>query len=83
MCTLCDTCTTEKLCNCIRCPFNKKYLDICNICLCENCDDTYCGFLIHARTSGEPICIKCIEEEYNVVYKKWYHTFGVTCNKHK
>lgn len=88
MCTLCAKCTESTVCYCVRCPFNPpphgwpaRMSPQCDVCGVENCKSESCGFVLHALSSGEDACLKCIDEEYEVSIS--HVTIYTPCKRHK
>ena len=85
MCTLCNGCTESSLCYCARCPFNNwpALEDVCFVCGVKNCKAVYCGFAVHAQSSGKGECLECIEEEHGVKFEDWQHCPFTRCFNHR
>ena len=89
MCTLCNACTEKSVCYCARCPFNTCKAwptlleEACFVCGEKNCKAVYCGFAVHAQSSGKGECLECIEEEYGVKFEDWQRCPFTLCLAHK
>jgi hypothetical protein len=88
MCTLCSKCVAESdPCYCARCPLNaidKRHKnEKCVVCLKVGCSSVYCGYAIHALSSGKGECLRCIEVEHKVEFEGYVHCIFTTCSDHK
>ena len=71
-------------CYCARCPLNSvQKEEKCVVCLEVGCRLLYCGYAIHALSSGKGECLRCIEVEHKVEFEGYVHCIFTTCSDHK
>lgn len=84
MCSICKTCSVKTECYCEKCPHYTGKIDPqCNICGIENCSDVYCGIITHVETSGQLLCLKCLEIEYKIEFRPAKRMKSMYCEAHQ